>query len=57
MSKTEQQTRILAAIAGRGWTTAELYIDAAKELQARGQIRMEVRRTSVGGIKPVWVAA
>lgn len=57
MTKTEQQTRILAAITGRGWITAELYIDAAKELYARGIIKPDVRYTAVGSRKSVWVAA
>lgn len=57
MSKTEQQTRILAAIASRGWITAELYIDAAKELRERGMIKLDTRHTAVGSRKSVWVAA
>ncbi len=57
MSKTEQQTRILAAINSRGWATAELYLDAAAELRDRGLIRHDTRRTAVGGTKSVWVAA
>lgn len=57
MSKTEQQSRILDAIASRGWITAELYIDAAKELYARGVIKLDTRHTAVGNRKSVWVAA
>lgn len=57
MTNAEQQNRILAAIASRGWITAELYIDAAKELYARGMIKLDTRHTAVGSRKSVWVAA
>lgn len=57
MTKTEQQTRILAAIAGRGWMTTELYIDAARELYQRGQIKYSTIYTAVGNRKSVWIAA
>jgi|694.fasta_scaffold02092_15 hypothetical protein len=57
MTITEQQTRILAAIADRGWITNELYFEAARELCARGQIKLSTRRTAVGATKFVWEAA
>lgn len=57
MTKTEQQTRILAAIASRGWITTELFIDAARELYQRGQIKRSTIYTAVGNRKSVWVAA
>lgn len=57
MSKTEQQQRILAAIASRGWANSELYIDAANELYANGVISLATRHTAVGSRKSVWVAA
>lgn len=57
MTKTEQQTRILAAIADRGWMTTELYIDAARELYQRGQIKHSTIHTAVGNRKSVWIAA
>jgi len=57
MTDTEKHTRILAAIADRGWFTQELYIDAAQELARRGMIRSDVRYTAVGNRKSVWVAA
>jgi hypothetical protein len=57
MTITEQQTRILAAISGRGWISNELYINAANELRDRGLIKLSTRRTAVGATKFVWEAA
>lgn len=57
MTITEQQNRILAAIKDRGWITSELYIDAAQDLVARGQIKLATKRTAVGATKFVWEAA
>ena len=57
MTKTEQQTHILAAIKGRGWASYGLYIEAANELHARGQIKLTSKYTANGDTKFVWVAA
>lgn len=55
---TEQRTaKIIACIASRGWWMAGIYEDEAKALCAEGKIKLETRRTAVGGTNFVWVAA
>lgn len=57
MTPEAKKAKIIAAIKARGWFTAELYLAEAKELRSAGAIKLETRRTSVGGIKSVWVEA
>lgn len=52
-----KQNKILAMIAAKGWATAELYWDEAKQLEAAGKIKMDHRFTATGNRKDVWVAA
>jgi hypothetical protein len=56
MTIEAQKTKILAAIAARGWQTTEIFWNAAKELEAEGKIRMGDRYFTGGNRKPVWVA-
>jgi hypothetical protein len=57
MTNTEKKTKILAAIAARGWFTAEIYFTEARELAAEGLIKMGDKYFTGGNRKPVWVAA
>ncbi len=57
MTSTEKSNKIVAAIAARGWFTAELYPVEANELRKSGLIKLATKRTSVGGSKFVWVKA
>ena len=54
---TPIQTKILAAIAGRGWFTAEVYQNDAQALKSAGLIKMGERFSTGGNRKPVWVKA
>lgn len=56
MTKEEQKAKIIATIERSGWHTADIYWDAARELEASGKIKREVR-TFLGEVqKSVWVA-
>lgn len=57
MTTANQKTKILAAIATKGWATTEIYWAAAQELVAEGRIKMGDRYFTGGNRKPVWVAA
>lgn len=52
-----KQEKILAAIASRGWFTAEVYFNEARALREAGLIKMGDRYFTGGNRKPVWVAA
>lgn len=53
---THRAEKILAAIAARGWCSAEIYPGVARELLAAGKISRGNRYTVGGNQKPVWVA-
>ncbi len=57
MTIEAKQEKILSAIASRGWFTAEIYFNEAKQLQAEGKIKTGVRYFTGGNRKTVWVAA
>jgi hypothetical protein len=57
MTNEQKKEKILAAIAARGWFTAECYWKEARELEASGLIRLGDRFFTGGNRKPVWVAA
>jgi len=57
MTTEARKTKILAAIAVRGWFTAEIYQTEAAELYAAGLIKSGTRYSVGGNVKPVWVAA
>lgn len=52
-----KKSKILAAIAARGWTTVEIYQTEANELYAAGLIKRGTRYSVGGNIKTVWEAA
>jgi len=56
MTTTPKQ-RILAAIAARGWFTADIYWTQACELRDAGLIKLGDRYFTGGNRKRVWVAA
>lgn len=57
MTVEQKKQKILAAIASRGWFTAECYWNEARALEAEGLIRLGDRFFTGGNRKPVWVAA
>lgn len=57
MTTEAKKTKILAAIAARGWFTADIYINEAFELRAAGVIKMGSVHFSGQGFKSAWVAA
>lgn len=57
MTNEQKKEKILAAIAARGWFTAECYWKEARELEAAGLIRLGDRFFTGGNRKSVWVAA
>jgi len=57
MTTADKKAKILAAIAARGWFTAEIYWNEANELKAAGIIKMGDRYFLGGNRKSVWVAA
>lgn len=57
MTSDMKKQKILAAIASRGWWTADVYWSQARELEAAGLIRLGDRFFTGGNRKTVWVAA
>lgn len=57
MTTEAKKEKILAAIAGRGWSLAEVFWNEAKELESAGIIKMSDRYFTGGNRKRVWVAA
>ena len=57
MSADDKKAKILAAIASRGWFTAECYWNEACELRNAGMVRLGERFSTGGNRKPVWVKA
>lgn len=57
MTTQQKQTKILASIAAKGWTTCDVYWTEACELRAAGLIKQAFKFTTGGNQKPVWVAA
>ena len=57
MTKEAQKAKILATIEVRGWSLAELFFAAGRELQAEGKVKMADRYFTGGNRKNVWVAA
>ena len=57
MTTEMKQQKILAVIEARGWCNAEIYWSAAKELEANGIIKLDMRYFTGGNRKPVWVGA
>lgn len=57
MTIEAKKAKVLAAINSRGWSLAEVYFSAAKELEAEGLVRLSVRYFTGGNRKNVWVAA
>ncbi len=55
MTIDDKKEKILAAIASRGWFTAECYWNEACELRDAGLIRLGDRFSTGGNRKPVWV--
>jgi len=56
MTAEAKKTKILAAIAVRGWFTAEIYWAEANELKAAGLIKMGDYFSLGGNRKSAWVA-
>lgn len=57
MTAEQKKEKILAAIATRGWSLAEVYFSTGKELQAEGKVKLSDRFFTGGNRKSVWVAA
>jgi hypothetical protein len=57
MTSQEKKDRIIAAIAARGWFTADLFTAEASELRDAGAIKLGERFSVGGNRKTVWVAA
>jgi hypothetical protein len=57
MTTTEKTNKILAAIAARGWFTAELFINEAHALRDAGIIKLGTAYSVGGNRKTVWEAA
>lgn len=57
MTTEARKSKILAAIAARGWFTAEIYQAEAAELYTAGLIKIGTRYSVGGNIKSVWVRA
>lgn len=57
MTTEAKQAKILAAINGRGWFTAAIYFNEARELRDAGLIKLVSRHFPGEGNKFVWGAA
>ena len=57
MTNQQKKDKVLAAISVRGWSLAELYFSAAKELEFEGKVKLSDRFFTGGNRKNVWVAA
>lgn len=57
MTTEAKNEKILAAIAARGWFTAEIFWNEANALKAAGLIKLGTRYFVGGNQKTVWVAA
>ena len=57
MTAEAKKQKILASIASRGWFTAEIYFQEARQLEDDGAIKMGERFSVGGNRKSVWVAA
>lgn len=57
MTADQKKQKILAAIASRGWFTADIYWTQACELRDAGMIKLGDRFFTGGNRKTVWVAA
>jgi hypothetical protein len=57
MTTEARKAKIIAAIASRGWFTADIYLTEAKELRDAGLIKMSSRYFTGGNSKLVWVGA
>ena len=56
MTADDKKVKILAAIASRGWFTAECYWSEASALRDAGLVRLGERFSTGGHRKLVWVA-
>jgi hypothetical protein len=57
MAHDSKKQKILAAIASRGWWTADVYWNHACELRDAGLIKLGDRFFTGGNRKTVWVTA
>ena len=57
MTTEAKQAKILAAINGRGWFTAAIYFNEARELRNAGLIKLVSRHFPGEGNKFVWGVA
>lgn len=57
MTTEQKKARILAAIASRGWSLAEVYFSAGRELEQAGIVKRSDRYFTGGNRRVVWVAA
>ena len=57
MTIEQKKTKVLAAIEVRGWSLAEVFWEAAKELEKEGKVKLSTKHFTGGNRKGVWVAA
>jgi hypothetical protein len=57
MTTEQKNEKTLAAIATRGWFTAEIYWNEARALELKGLIKRGDRFFTGGNRKTVWVGA
>lgn len=57
MTTEQKKARILSAIASRGWSLAEVYFTAGRELEQAGIVKRSDRYFTGGNRRAVWVAA